>query len=67
MGCGCGKKAGAQSAPGWTVDLTGTSKTHGDGTTIKVFATVGEANIAVAKLGLGGKVRPRPAKPGDTA
>ncbi len=66
MGCNCGKKAGSPSL-GWTVDLTSQQgRTFQDGSKIKTFATVGEANIEVAKLGLGGKVRPRPARSGET-
>lgn len=65
MGCNCGKKAGAVSL-GWTVDLSGQSKTFSDGTKKKTFATVGEANIEIAKLGLGGSIRPRPAVAGET-
>lgn len=70
MGCGCGKKT-APVSPGWTVDLTdtsgGTTLRFPDNTSKKTFATVGEANIAIARLGLAGKVRPRAARAGDTA
>ncbi len=67
MGCNCGKKASAQSL-GWTVDLNVAAaggKSFTDGTKKKTFVSVGEANIEIAKLGLGGKVRPRPAVAGD--
>jgi hypothetical protein len=61
MGCGCNKNVAAQPAMGWQVDLTGTGKTFADGSTRKVYPIVSEANLAIAKLGLQGKVRPRPA------
>lgn len=65
MGCNCGKKAGTPSL-GWTVDLSGQAgKKFADGTTLKTYSTVGEANIEIAKLGLGGRVRPRPAVSGE--
>lgn len=64
IACGCGKKSGTPSL-GWTVDLTGKAKNFSDGSIKKTFATVGEANIEIAKLGLGGKVRPRPAVSGE--
>ncbi len=67
MACGCNKKAGSPSL-GWTVDLSipaAGGKSFGDGSKKKTYATVGEANIEVAKLGLGGKVRPRPATSGE--
>lgn len=66
MGCNCGKKTPVNML-GWTVDLSGTGQTFVDGKSKSVFSTVGEANIAVARLGLSGKVRPRPALQGDTA
>jgi hypothetical protein len=62
MACGCNK--GAASAPNrlsWTVDLAGQDKLFEDGKNKKTFATVAEANLAIAKLGLQGKVRPKPA------
>lgn len=67
MACGCGKKSGSP-ALGWTVDLNvpmAGGKTFADGTTRKTYSTVGEANIEIAKLTLGGKVRPRPAVSGE--
>lgn len=66
MACGCGKKVPVNTM-GWTVDLNGSEKTFVDGKSVKVFATVGEANVAVARLGLSGTVRPRPATTSDTA
>lgn len=65
MGCNCGKKSPVNTL-GWTVDLLGMGKTFVDGKTLKVFATVGEANLAIARLGLSGKVRPRAATEADT-
>lgn len=65
MGCGCGKKTPVNTM-GWTVDLAGNG-TFPDGKSKAVFATIGEANIAVARLGLSGKIRPRPATTSDTA
>lgn len=65
MGCNCGQKKAANTL-GWTVDLAGMGKTFVDGSTKKVFATVGESNLAVARLGLSGKVKPRPAVESDT-
>lgn len=65
MACGCGKKSSTPSL-GWTVDLSGQAGKHfADGSTKKTFVSVGEANIEIAKLGLGGKVRPRPAVSGE--
>lgn len=66
MGCNCGQKR-VGTTLGWTVDLGDTGKTFVDGSTKKVFVTVGEANIAVARLSLNGKVRPRPATTADKA
>ncbi len=69
MGCNCGKKAGAQTL-GWTVDLNTPNaggKSFQDGTKKKTYVSVGEANIEIAKLGLGGKIRPRPATAADSA
>jgi len=59
MGCGCGNKSTAAKLS-WSVDLQGTGKTFSDGTTSKKFALASEAATEIAKLGLTGKVRPRP-------
>jgi hypothetical protein len=61
MGCGCNKgNAAAKKTMRWSVDLTGTGKKFDDGTTSKTYALASEAATAIAKLGLTGKVRPRP-------
>lgn len=62
MGCNCGGGKRAASSLQWTVDLAGQNKTFPDGSTKKTFATAGEANSAIVRLGLIGKVRPRPAQ-----
>lgn len=62
MGCGCNKNK-AQQALKWTVDLAGTGKVFADSTTKKTFATASEAAVQIAKLGLTGKVRPKPETP----
>ena len=60
MACGCsGNKNRATMQ--WSVDVSGTGKTFEGGKTRMVYATPGEANAAIVKLGLVGKVRPRPA------
>lgn len=64
MGCGCGGKSSTAAKLSWTVDLTGTGKVFGDGTTKKTYATVSEASVAIARLGLTGTVRPKPASAG---
>lgn len=67
MGCGCGSSK-VQPQLRWTVDLSvpaADGKTFPDGTNKKTFTTPGDANLAVAKLGLSGKVRPRPATAND--
>lgn len=62
MGCGCGGAKKSQAANlQWTVDVAGTGKTFDGGKTKMTFATPGEANAAIVRLGLVGKVRPRPA------
>lgn len=58
MGCGCNK--GTNTKLSWSVDLAGTGRVFGDGTTKKTFAVVGDANSAIAQLGLTGQVRPKP-------
>lgn len=63
MGCGCNKKAPAAKLS-WVVDLAGTDKVFPDGSTKKTFVAAGEAAVAIARLGLTGKVRPRPASGG---
>lgn len=60
MACNCGKSASASKLQ-WSVDLTGTGRVFADGQTKKTYATVGEANSAIAQLGLVGQVRPKPA------
>lgn len=61
MACGCqGGKTTAKMS--WTVDLSGTGKTFPDGTLLKTYALAGEANAAIASLGLTGRVRPKPAQ-----
>lgn len=61
MGCNCGKGNGTANAKlSWTVDLSGTGKKFDDGTTKKNFVMASEAATAIAKLGLTGKVRPKP-------
>lgn len=58
MGCNCGKNKGV--ALKWIVDFNGTSFRFEDGTSSrKEFATVSEANAAIAKAGANGKVRPK--------
>lgn len=59
-GCGCGGKGKASAALKWEVNLASSGRVFGDGTNKKVFATAQEANIAIANVGLTGKVRPRP-------
>lgn len=44
----------------FTVDLAGTGKVFADGSQKKTFATASEGSIAIARLGLTGKVRPKP-------
>lgn len=63
MGCNCGGKKSGAAAPrlSWSVDLTGTDKTFGDGTIKKTYSTIAEANTALAGLSLVGTVRPKPA------
>lgn len=63
MGCGCNKKSTAAKLS-WTVDLAGTGKVFPDGTIKKTYATASEASLAIARVGLTGKVRPRPASAG---
>lgn len=65
IGCNCGKKVPVNTM-GWTVDLAGQA-TFPDGKGKAVFATIGEANIAIARLGLSGKIRPRAAVVGDAS
>lgn len=60
MACGCQGGKAAQKLS-WTVDLSGTGKTFPDGTLMKTYALAGEANSAIATLGLTGRVRPKPA------
>jgi hypothetical protein len=60
VGCGCNKGASA-SKLSWTVDLAGTGRIFADGTTKKTYSLVGDANSAIAQLGLTGSVRPKPA------
>lgn len=60
MGCNCGGSTSA-SKLSWTVDLAGTGRIFGDGTTQKTYALVGDANNAIDQLGLKGTVRPKPA------
>jgi hypothetical protein len=59
MGCGCNKGKNAAKLS-WTVDLSGTDKTFSDGSKKRTFVLASEANQAIAKLGLSGKIRPRP-------
>lgn len=61
MGCGCNKGKNQLAKLSWTVDLTGTGKVFADGTVKKTFATASEGSIAIARLGLTGRVRPKPA------
>lgn len=61
MGCNCGGGSKSASKLSWTVDLAGTGKTFTDLSTKKTFALAGEANAAIAALGLTGTVRPKPA------
>lgn len=60
IGCNCGGSTSA-SKLSWTVDLAGTGRIFGDGTTKKTYALVGDANNAIQQLGLVGTVRPKPA------
>lgn len=57
--CGGGNKT-ATAKLSWTVDLAGTGKTFDDGTTKKKFAMASEAAMAISKLGLAGKIKPKP-------
>jgi hypothetical protein len=59
MGCGCNKGKTAKKLS-WTVDLTGTGQKFDDGSVKKNFTLASEAASAIAKLGLTGKVRPKP-------
>lgn len=61
MGCGCNKGKSPGTSLSWTVNLAGTGKTFDDGSLIKTYSLAGEANLAIAKLGLSGRVRPTPA------
>lgn len=62
MGCGgCNGGSTSGSKLSWTVDLAGTGRVFGDGTTQKTYALVGDANNAIQQLGLVGSVRPKPA------
>lgn len=60
MGCGCNKKS-TTAKLSWTVDLNGSGKVFPDGTVKKTYATASEASVAIARLGLTGKVRAKPA------
>lgn len=65
--CGGGNRVNVATLR-WTVDLSPAiagGKTFSDGTTKKVYASVGEANAAVKELNLLGKIRPRPALPNE--
>lgn len=59
MACGCQGGKVTQKLS-WTVDLTGTGKVFGDGTTTKTYSLANEANAAIASLGLTGRIRPKP-------
>lgn len=65
MGCNCGKKSSSAQSLGWTVDLVSVTKRFDDGSSKKTYATLSEAQGIIAKLGLIGKVRPRPATASD--
>lgn len=60
MACGCQGGKTTQKLS-WTVDLSGTGKTFPDGTLMKTYSLAGEANSAIAGLGLTGRIRPKPA------
>lgn len=59
MGCGCNKNKTAQKLS-WSVDLTGTGQKFEDGSVKKNFTLASEAATAIARLGLTGKIRPKP-------
>lgn len=59
MACGCQKNKGV--ALKWSVDFSGTSFKHADGSQgAKIYSTVTEANQAIRGAGAIGKVRPKP-------
>jgi hypothetical protein len=59
VGCNCGG-SGQSAKLSWSVDLAGTGRVFGDGTTKKTYALVGDANSAIAQLGLTGTIVPKP-------
>lgn len=59
MGCGCNKGKNTAKLQ-WTVDLSGTGKKFDDGSIKKTYPLASEAASAISKLGLTGKVRPKP-------
>lgn len=66
IGCNCGGNKVKAATLRWTVDLAPVpGAKFADGSTKKVYMTVGEANAEVAKLNLQGKIRPRPATSND--
>lgn len=59
IGCNCGGSSSSSKLT-WNVDLAGTGRVFGDGTTSKTYALVGDANNAIQQLGLVGTIVPKP-------